>query len=116
MEVGADVQEPLDDGGVLGDRRHVQHVLAVVLLGQVDVVKEEGEVLEHPLGQVHVDGGAHQEADVEDGLADGPAALDEPAVLCVLLGAILVGVLAHHLGQQVRVLELEAEGLGGALL
>ena len=31
---------------------HVEHVLAVVLLGEVDVVEEEGEVFEHPLGKV----------------------------------------------------------------
>ena len=64
---------------------HVQHVLAVVLLGEIDVVEEEGEVFEHPLskeqhftktflvvlhlGQVHVDGGAHQEAHVEHRLS-----------------------------------------------
>ena len=64
---------------------HVQHVLAVVLLGEIDVVEEEGEVFEHPLGrvqhfnktflvvlhlgQVHVDGGAHEEAHVEHRLS-----------------------------------------------
>ena len=37
----------------------------VSLIREVDVVEEEGEVLEHPLGEVHVDGGAHQEAHVE---------------------------------------------------
>ena len=49
--------------------RHVENILPVVLLGEVDVVEEEGEVLEHPLGEVHVDGGAHQEAHVEHRLA-----------------------------------------------
>ena len=49
--------------------RHVENILPVVLLGEVDVVEEEGEVLEHPLGKVHVDGGAHQEAHVEHRLA-----------------------------------------------
>ena len=44
---------------------HVEDVLPVVLLGEIDVVEEEGEVLEHPLGEVHVDGGAHKEAHVE---------------------------------------------------
>ena len=44
---------------------HVKHVLSVVLLGEIYVVEEEGEVLQHPLGEVHVDGGAHQEAHVE---------------------------------------------------
>ena len=43
----------------------MKHILPIVLLGEIDVVEEEGEVLEHPLGQVHVDGGAHQEAHVE---------------------------------------------------
>ena len=44
MEVGADVEEPLDDGGVLGHGGHVQHVLPVILLRQVDVVQEQGVV------------------------------------------------------------------------
>ena len=38
----------------------------VSLIREVDVIEEEGEVLEHPLGKVHVDGGAHQETHVED--------------------------------------------------
>ena len=45
---------------------HVKDILPVVLLGEIDVVEEEGEVLQHPLGKVHVDGGAHQEAHMED--------------------------------------------------
>ena len=45
--------------------RHVENILPIVLLGEVDVVEEEGEVLEHPLGKVHVDRGAHQEAYME---------------------------------------------------
>ena len=35
---------------------------------------------------------------------------DQPAVLRVLLGALLVRVLPDHGGQQIRVLELEVEG------
>ena len=42
------------------------HILSLVR--EVDVVEEEGEVLQHPLGEVHVDGGAHQEAHMEDSL------------------------------------------------
>ena len=65
--------------------RHVENILPIVLLGEVDVVEEEGEVFEHPLGkvqhfnntilivlhlgQVHVDGGAHEEAHVEHRLS-----------------------------------------------
>ena len=125
----------------LGHGGHVQHVLAVVLLGEIDVVEEEGEVFEHPLGkvehfnktflvvlnlgQVHVDGGAHQEAHVEHRLShlgtnscwqrcpfqgkkykkkfrkntkyltDRPATLHQPTVLCVLLRALLICVLSH---------------------
>ena len=40
----------------------------VSLIREVDVVEEEGEVLEHPLGKVEVDGRALQEANVENGL------------------------------------------------
>ena len=40
----------------------------VSLIREVDVVEEEGEVLEHPLGEVEVDGRALQEANVENGL------------------------------------------------
>ena len=42
MEVRADVEEPLDDAGVLGHGGHVQHVLPVVLL--------EGDVSQHVEG------------------------------------------------------------------
>ena len=48
---------------------HVKDILPIVLLGEINVVEEEGEVLQHPLGEVHVDGGAHQEAHVEHRLA-----------------------------------------------
>ena len=40
----------------------------VSLIREVDVVEEEGEVLEHPLGEVEVDGRALQKANVENGL------------------------------------------------
>ena len=49
---------------------HVKDILPVVLLGEIDVVEEEREVLEHPLGEVEVDGRALQEAHVEDSLPD----------------------------------------------
>ena len=38
------------------------------LVREVDVVEEEREVLEHPLGEVEVDGRALEEAHMEDGL------------------------------------------------
>ena len=38
------------------------------LVREVDVVEQEWEVLEHPLGEVEVDRGALEEADVEDSL------------------------------------------------
>ena len=38
----------------LGHGGHVQHVLPVVLLGQVYVIQEKRVELQQPLGQVHV--------------------------------------------------------------
>ena len=38
----------------------------VSLIREVNVVEEEGEVLEHPLGEVEVDGRALQEANMEN--------------------------------------------------
>ena len=43
----------------------MQHVLPVILVREVDVIEEEGEVHQEPLGQVEVDGGALKEADME---------------------------------------------------
>ena len=40
------------------------------LIREVDVIEEEGEVFEHPLGEVEVDRGALEEADVENRLPD----------------------------------------------
>ena len=48
--------------------RHVENILPVVLLGEVDVVEEEGEVLEHPLGEVEMDCRTLEEANVENSL------------------------------------------------
>ena len=45
---------------------HVKDILPVVLLGEIDVVEEEGEVLEHPLGEVEVDRRALEKANVEN--------------------------------------------------
>ena len=42
------VQQPLDQGRILGHTAHVQHVLAVVLLAQVDVVQQLGKPFQHP--------------------------------------------------------------------
>ena len=44
------------------------HILSLVR--EVDVVEQEWEVLEHPLGEVEVDRGALEEADVENCLPD----------------------------------------------
>ena len=57
---------------------HVKHILPIVLFGEIDVVEEEREVLQHPLGKVHVDRGAHQEAYVEHRLTHlGPRNLKQ---------------------------------------
>ena len=53
----------------------------VSLIREVDVVEKEREVLEHPLGEVEVDGCALQEAHVEHRLPHTPAVLHVPAVL-----------------------------------
>ena len=58
-DVGADVQKPFDDGGILRHAGHVEDIFAVVLVGEVDVVEEEGVELEHPLGQVQVYSSPH---------------------------------------------------------
>ena len=70
MEVRADVEEPLDDAGILGHGGHVQHVLPVVLVGEEDIIEEEGEVHQEPLGKVEVDGGALEEAHMEHRLSN----------------------------------------------
>jgi len=48
MEVRPNVEEPLDEAGVLGDAAHVEHVLPVVFLAQVDVVQQLREPFQHP--------------------------------------------------------------------
>ena len=88
----------------------MEDILPVVFLGEVDVVQEEGEVFEEPLGEVHVYRGPHQETHVEHGLSHTATALHQPAVLGVFLGEFLPRVLADHRVQQLRGLELEVEG------
>ena len=48
VKVGADVQQPLDEGGVLGHAAHVEHVLPVILLREVNVIQEQRVPLQHP--------------------------------------------------------------------
>ena len=74
----------------------MQHVLAIVLVRQVDVVEEEGEVHEEPLGEVEVDGGALEEAHVEHGLPHAAPVLHVPAVLGVQLKCYLATRALNH--------------------
>ena len=72
------VQEPLDHGGVLGHAAHVQHILPVILVREVNVIEEEWKVHQKPLGQVEVNSGALQEAHMEHCLTNtSPGQLKE---------------------------------------
>ena len=110
VTVETEIDARLDNRGILRYCCHVEDVLPVVLLGQVDVIEEEGEVFEEPLGQVHVYRGPHEEAHVEDRLSYTAPTLHQPAVLSVLLRILLSRVVSNHLVQQLGVLELEVEG------
>ena len=48
VKVRADVQQPLDQGGVLRHAAHVQDILPVILLRQVNVIQEQRVPLQHP--------------------------------------------------------------------
>ena len=48
VNIRANVQEPLDQGGVLSHTAHVQNILPVILLRQVNVIQEQGIPLQHP--------------------------------------------------------------------
>ena len=41
VEVGPDVQQPLDDGRILGHSGHVEDVLSVIFLGQINIVEKQ---------------------------------------------------------------------------
>ena len=93
----------------------MEHVLAVVLLGEVDVVEEEGEVFEHPLGKVqhfnttflivlhlgkvHVDGGAHEEAHVEHRLSHLGTSLNSCWQRCLF----------HISGQKIQKIKIQGK-------
>ena len=48
VNVRADVQQPLDQGGVLRHTAHVQDIFPVILLRQVNVIQEQRVPLQHP--------------------------------------------------------------------
>ena len=58
VKISSNVKQPLDDRRILGHTAHVEDVLSVVLVGQVDVVQEEGEVYEKPFSQMKVNSGS----------------------------------------------------------
>ena len=68
VNVWADIQQPLDQGGVLRHAAHVQDILPVILLREVNVVQKLWNPLEDPLCAVHVGRGAHEETHMEGGL------------------------------------------------
>ena len=108
----------------------MQHVLPVVLVREVDIIEEEGEVHQEPLGKVEVDGGALEEAHMEHRLANTAPGqksilawspdilshvspvLDIPAVLGVQVWVGLGAVALHQSGQQLTPLVLEGGGVG----
>ena len=103
----------------------MENILPIVFLRQVDIIQEEREVFQHPLGQVHVYRGPHQEAHMEHSLPHSSSALnletsrlfkvfnprasDQPTVLSVFLWTSFIGVVSNHFCQQVRILKLEVE-------
>ena len=48
VNVRANVQQPLDQGGVLRHAAHVEDILPVILLRQVNVIQEQRVPLQHP--------------------------------------------------------------------
>lgn len=73
VDVRAYLQKPFDDRRVLSDTAHVKHILSIVFIREINVVEEEGEVLEQPLGKMEVNSRPLEEADVEDSLTDAAA-------------------------------------------
>ena len=61
----------------------MKNILAIVLIRQVDIIEQEREVHEESLGEVEVDGGALEEADMEHSLSHAAPVLHIPAVLSV---------------------------------
>ena len=51
----------------------MKHILSIVFIREINVVEEEGEVLEQPLGKMEVNSRPLEEADVEDSLTDAAA-------------------------------------------
>ena len=59
----------------------MEDVLPIIFIREVDVIEEEREVHEEPLGQVKVDGGALEEADMEHCFTNAPP--DQNMYLCI---------------------------------
>ena len=83
VKISSNIQEPLDNRGILCNTTHMKNILAIVLIRQVDIIEQEREVHEESLGEVEVDGGALEEADMEHSLSHAAPVLHIPAVLSV---------------------------------
>ena len=83
VKISSNIQEPLDNRGILCNTTHVENILSIVLIRQINVVEQQGKVHEESLGKVEVDGGALEEADMEHSLAHAAPVLHVPAVLSV---------------------------------
>ena len=48
MDIRANVKKPLDQGSILGNAAHVKDILAIVLLGKIDVMQQLWKGFQHP--------------------------------------------------------------------
>ena len=58
INISSNVQEPLDHRRIFCHTAHVEDILTIILVREVNIIEKERKMFEEPLGQMEMDGGA----------------------------------------------------------
>jgi hypothetical protein len=58
INISPNVQEPLDHRRIFCHTAHVEDILSIILVREVNIIEKEREVFEEPLCQMKMDGSA----------------------------------------------------------
>ena len=79
LKINPSIEQVLDHGRVLVNGGHVKNILPIVLLADVDIIDQLGELGHHPLGQLHVQGRGDEETHMQPSLSHTPSHRQVPA-------------------------------------